>query len=144
MKKLFGKHLDLIEANQAIAVLEKDLEAATTERDQIRTDIETLKEFHLKECEDLNAKHQTALDAANSQINDLTQKVNQLEKSKVSAAQQAADIVAMQGVEAPVEENKQPAANQDKDLESLWAEYKAISDKKEQRAFYLENIKPQL
>jgi hypothetical protein len=30
MKKLFGKHLDLIEANQSIAVLEKDLEATTT------------------------------------------------------------------------------------------------------------------
>lgn len=144
MKKIFGKHLDVIEANQQIAVLEKDLEAATTERDQLRTDIETLKEFHQKECEDLKATHETALKEASDQITDLTNQVASLEKSKVSAAQQAADIVAKQGVEAPVEDKPQTEASEDKTLDELWAEHNALTNSKEKRAFYLEHIKPQL
>ena len=144
MKKLFGKHLDLIEANQSIAVLEKDLEATTTERDQLRADIEALKEAHQKELGDLKAEHTTALETASAQINDLTNKVVSLEESKVSAAQQAADIVAKQGVDAAVEDKPQPEANDGKNLQELWAEYDAMTDQKERRAFYLENIKPQL
>jgi chromosome segregation ATPase len=144
MKKIFGKHLDVIEANQHIAVLEKDLEAATAERDQLRTDIETLKEFHQKAMDDLKAEHDTALETASAQINDLTNKVASLEESKVSAAQQAADIVAKQGVEAPVEDKPQSEAKEDKNLDELWAEHNALSNSKEKRAFYLEHIKPQL
>lgn len=144
MKKLFGKHLDLIEANQAIAVLEKDLEAASSERDQLKTDIETLKEFNAKEIEDLKATHETALNTANSQINDLTQKVKDLEEKQVSAAQKAADIVAKQGVEQPVEEPAQTEASDDKNIDELWAEYNAMTDHKERRAFYSAHIKPRL
>jgi len=144
MKKLFGKHLDLIEANQSIAVLEKDLEATTTERDQLRADIEALKEAHQNELGDLKAEHTTALETASAQINDLTNKVASLEESKVSAAQQAADIVAKQGVEAPVEDKPQSEAKEDKNLDELWAEHNALSNSKEKRAFYLEHIKPQL
>ena len=144
MKKLFGKHLDLIEANQQIAVLEKDLEAATSERDQLRADNEALKEDHEKKVNDLQAAHESALGSASSQINDLTKKVKELEESKVSAAQQAADIVAKQGVDAAVEDKPQPEANDGKNLQELWAEYDAMTDQKERRAFYLENIKPQL
>lgn len=142
MKTIFGKHLDLIGANQAIAVLEKDLEAATTERDQLRTDIETLKEFHATELEKLGTEHETALNAAQTQINDLTQKVTTLEEERVSAAQQAANIVAKQGVDAPVEEPTQTEAVSDKTEQELWAELNAISNHKEKRAFYLEHIKP--
>ena len=144
MKKLFGKHLDLIEANQSIAVLEKDLEATTNERDQLKADIEALKEAHLKELGDLKAEHTTALKTASDQITDLTKQVASLEESKVSAAQQAADIVAKQGVEAPVEDKPNPEAREDKNLEDLWAEHNALTNSKEKRAFYLEHIKPQL
>jgi chromosome segregation ATPase len=144
MKKLFGKHLDLIEANQSIAVLEKDLEATTNERDQLKADIEALKEAHQKELGDLKAEHTTALKTASDQITDLTKQVASLEESKVSAAQQAADIVAKQGVEAPVEDKPNPEAREDKNLEDLWAEHNALTNSKEKRAFYLEHIKPQL
>jgi len=142
MKKLFGKHLDLIEANQSIAVLEKDLEPTTNERDQLKADIEALKEAHQKELGDLKAEHTTALKTASDQITDLTKQVASLEESKVSAAQQAANIVAKQGVEAPVEEPTQTAAISDKSVDELWAEYNAMTDYKERRAFYLEHIKP--
>jgi|GEM_PF-5472502 len=144
MKKLFGKHLDLIEANQSIAVLEKDLEATTNERDQLKADIEALKQAHQKELGDLKAEHTTALKTASDQITDLTKQVASLEESKVSAAQQAADIVAKQGVEAPVEDKPNPEAREDKNLEDLWAEHNALTNSKEKRAFYLEHIKPQL
>jgi activator of HSP90 ATPase len=144
MKKLFGKHLDLIEANQSIAVLEKDLEATTNERDQLKADIEALKVAHQKELGDLKAEHTTALKTASDQITDLTKQVASLEESKVSAAQQAADIVAKQGVEAPVEDKPNPEAREDKNLEDLWAEHNALTNSKEKRAFYLEHIKPQL
>ena len=52
--------------------------------------------------------------------------------------------MAKQGVELPVEEAPEAEAKEDKNLDELWAEYNAMSDQKERRAFYIENIKPQL
>ena len=84
-----------------------------------------------------------ALDEANGKINLLTEANELLEEQKTSAAEQAADIVAKQGVEAPVEESKNTEANTDgKSLDELWKEYNAISDQDDRRAFYLEHIKP--
>ena len=134
---------DLIKANVELNRLDSETKAKDEQIANLQAEIETLKEAHQKESDDLKATHQTALDEANGKINLLTEANELLEEQKTSAAEQAADIVAKQGVEAPVEENTNTQANtEDKSLDELWKEYNAISDQDDRRAFYLEHIKP--
>ena len=93
---------------------------------------------------DLKTAHQTALDEANGKIQLLAEANQNLEDQQESASQKAVKVLAQVGVEQAVEDTSNTeAAIEDKSLDELWAEYGAISDQKEKRAFYLENIKPQ-
>ena len=64
-----------------------------------------------------------------------------LEEKQTSAEEQAVQVMASVGVEQPVEEAAENSVD-DKSIDELWAEYKTIEGSKEQRAFYLEHIKP--
>lgn len=141
--KILGTTLNLIEANQQIAVLEKDLSAVNESKASIEASIETLKVSHATELADQKAAHQTALDEANGKIQLLTEANQTLEEKQESASQQAVKVLSQVGVERSVEDNQNTEVNTvDKSMEDLWTEHEAISDQKERRAFYLENIKP--
>ena len=136
--------LDIIKANTEINRLNAEAEENGIKIEELKQAIEQIKSAHSVEIEKLKADHKTVLDAANGKIALLEEANQLLEEQQTSASEQAADIVAKQGVELPVEEAPEAEAKEDKNLDELWAEYNAMSDQKERRAFYIENIKPQL
>jgi hypothetical protein len=135
--------LNLIQANTEINRLNADAETKNDRISELEASIETLKEGHQTELTDLKATHQTALDEANGKIQLLTEANQNLEDQQESASQQAVKVLSQVGVERSVEDNQNAEVNTvDKSMEDLWTEHEAISDQKERRAFYLENIKP--
>jgi len=135
--------LNLIQANAEIANLKKELEASAKSVEQMNASVEELKASHATELEQIKEAHSVALKDANAKVELLTEANEILEKEQKSASEQAVQVLASVGVEQPVEEAA-PEPEVEQSIDELWAEYKAIQDAKERRAFYTENIKPRL
>ena len=135
--------LNLIQANAEITNLKKELEASRASVEQMNASVEELKSSHATELEQIKEAHEVALNDANAKVELLTEANELLEKQQKSASEQAVQVLASVGVEQPVEESAhEPKV--EKSIEEMWADYKAIGDAKERRAFYSENIKPRL
>lgn len=134
--------LNAVKANIEIDRLTKDGQSKDARIAELEHQIQTMNEGHETELAELKAGHKTALDEANGKIALLTESVQLLEEQQESAAQKTVKVLSNVGVDAPVEEPKGTKAAADKTTDELWAEYSAISDAKEKRAFYLEHLKP--
>ena len=133
--------LNLIQANAEITNLRGVIESNDSRISELEASIEALQTKHSEEIEQIKEAHANVVKDANAKVELLTEANHILEEKQTSAEEQAVQVMASVGVEQPVEEAAENSVD-DKSIDELWAEYKTIESSKEQRAFYLEHIKP--
>ena len=125
----------LVDATRRICELEKALEQSQSNLDAAKAEL-TAERTRIE----AEAKVTTErLEAATTLAKESLAKIEALEAERKTVAQEAAALVARQGLAAPLADAKdgEPVAAKTKD--QLWAEYRALKNDTERRAFYVAN-----
>jgi len=118
------------------ADLKSQLEALTGGNDEAQAKLAALGE----QTDKLEKANAALIDKVAGLEKELDEKQAEQATVEELAGAQAAEIVAQQGAE-PVAEDVEEVA-QEKTLDELWREYKAIENLKERHTFFRSNIKP--